>query len=121
MVSSHSNRHNRHKSRYNGPVSDEGQLKIRCPDCGSELTLDRATGEVLFHKAAKEPLAGGKDFDSLLAGIDDSKVRAGEVFDREVVAMKDRDRLLEAKFREAMGRAKESDDDELPPRPWELD
>ncbi len=102
-------------------VSDQDKLKTRCPDCGSELVIDRATGAVLFHKAAKEPLAGGKDFDTLLAGLGESKARAEELFEREVGAYKDRDRLLEEKFREAVERAKEADDEELPPRPWELD
>jgi hypothetical protein len=102
-------------------VSEQSKLKVRCPDCGSELVVDRATGEVLFHRAAKQPLAGGKDFDSLLAGLGESKARAEEVFEREVGALKDRDRLLEEKFREALEQAENTADDELPLRPWELD
>lgn len=102
-------------------MSKDGKLKVLCPDCGTELVVDRTTGEVLFHKAAKAPVAGGQDFDSLLAGLGESKERAEEVFEREVGAYKDRERLLEEKFREAMERAKDADDEELPPRPWELD
>lgn len=102
-------------------MSTNGKLNIRCPDCGTDLVIDQATGEVLFHEAAKKPLAGGKNFEDLFADIDASKARADEVFDREVEAYKDRDRLLEEKFEEAMKKAKESPDDELPPRPWELD
>lgn len=109
------------KPRYNEDVGKEGKLKVLCPDCGTELVVDGATGEVLFHKAAKGPVAGGKDFDTLLAGLDESKERANELFEREVGAYKDRGRLLEEKFQEAMERAKNSDDEELPPRPWELD
>lgn len=102
-------------------MSKDGKLNLRCPDCGSHLVIDQTTGEVLFHKAAKAPAAAGKDFDSLFADLDSSKERADEVFDREMAAMKDRDRLLEEKFKEAMKKAEESPDDELPPRPWELD
>jgi hypothetical protein len=102
-------------------MSKDGKLNLRCPECGSDLVIDQDTGEVLFHKAAKAPAAGGKDFDALFADLDSSKARAGQVFDREVAAMKDRDRLLEEKFKEAMEKAKEAKDDELPPRPWELD
>ena len=102
-------------------MSDEGKLSLRCPACGCDLVIDQATGEVLFHKSAKEPIAGGKDFDTLFADLDASKERADEVFDREVEAYKDRDRLLEEKFKEAMEKAKDSPDDEPPPRPWELD
>lgn len=102
-------------------MSKDGKLNIRCPECGSDLVIDQTTGEVLFHKAAKAPVAGGKDFDALFADLDSSKERADQVFDREVAAMKDRERLLEEKFKEAMEKAKEAPDDELPPRPWELD
>ncbi len=102
-------------------MSNQDKLKTRCPDCGAELVVDRITGEVLFHKAAEEPLAGGKDFDALLQGLGESKARAEELFDRETAAYKDRDRLLDEKFREAVERAKDADDEELPPRPWELD
>ena len=99
----------------------DGKLNVRCPDCGCDLVIDAATGEVLFHKAAKAPVAGGKDFDSLFAELDSSKERADQVFDREMEAYKDRDRLLEEKFKEAMEKAKDAPDDEPPPRPWELD
>ena len=46
---------------------------------------------------------------------------AEETFEREVAAMKDRDRLLEEKFREALKRAEEEPEDVPPPRPWDLD
>lgn len=102
-------------------MGKDGKWNIRCPECGSDLVIDRNTGEVLFHKAAKAAAAGGKDFDSLFADLDSSKERADQVFNREMAAMKDRDRLLEEKFKEAMKKAEEAPDEELPPRPWELD
>ncbi len=101
-------------------VHREDQLSVSCPDCGCDLTVDRVTGQVLFHKSAPEAPAGGQDFDQLLAGLDESKERAEDVFEREVTAFKDRDRLMEEKFREAMRRAEEEPDDEPPLRPWEL-
>ena len=88
-------------------ADDTRKLTVRCPDCNSELVVDAATGEVLSHRKAKQPLAGGKDFDSLLKGLDDEKAQAEDVFQREVAALKDRDRLLEEKFREALRRAEE--------------
>ena len=99
----------------------EGNLTVICPGCQGELVVDGTSGEVLLHKPAKEPLAGGKDFDSLLAGIDDDKARAEAKFEREVAAMKDRDRLLEEKFKEALRRAEEEPDDGPPQRPFDLD
>lgn len=102
-------------------MSEKGKLNLTCPECQCELVVDVATGQVLFHRAAKQPPAGGKDFDALLAGIDESKARADEVFQREVSALKDRDRILEEKFREALERAEKEPDDKPPIRPWDLD
>ena len=102
-------------------MSETRKLTVRCPDCSSDLVIDAETGEILSHRKAKQPLAGGKDFDSLLKGLDDDKARAEDVFQREVAAMKDRDRLLEEKFREAMRRAEEDPDQGPPRRPFDLD
>jgi len=96
-------------------------LTIRCPDCDAHLVIDAATGEILAHRAAKQPLAGGKDFETLLEDLDRDKDQAEEVFAQEMAAMKDRDRLLEEKFKQAMERAKEESDDAPPPRPFDLD
>ena len=78
---------------------------ITCPDCGGQLTVDAATGEVLYHKAIERPPAGGRSFEDLLQGLDDDKARAEQVFEQEKAALEDRDRLLEDKFNEALKRA----------------
>jgi len=64
-------------------ADESSKLTVRCPDCGSDLVIDASTGAVLSHRKAKQPLAGGKDFDSLLKGIDDDKNRAEDIFQRE--------------------------------------
>ena len=103
-------------------MSDEPRkLTVQCPDCGSDLVLDASTGAVLSHRKAKQPIAGGKDFDSLLKGLDEEKSRAEDIFQREVSALKDRDRILEEKFREALRRAEEDPHKGPPPRPFDLD
>ena len=104
-----------------GSVSEPSQLTVTCPECGADLAVDRATGAVLHHRPARRERDAEKDFDALLAGLDESKARAEEVFAREVSAHEDRDRLMEEKFREAMRRAEEEPDDEPPLRPWDLD
>ncbi|HXO19979.1 MAG TPA: hypothetical protein VOA87_08660 [Thermoanaerobaculia bacterium] len=102
-------------------MAETRKLTVRCPDCGSDLVIDAATGEVLSHRRAKQPLAGGKDLESLLQDLDKDRDRAEDVFQREVAAMKDRDRLLEEKFREALKRAEEEPDEGRPHRPFDLD
>ncbi|MEL7061673.1 MAG: hypothetical protein AAGN46_16725, partial [Acidobacteriota bacterium] len=82
-----------------------GTWTVCCPDCGTALDVDATTGQVVGRKAAKKPPAEGQSFDALLADIDASKERAGQVFDQEMRGMKDRDRVLEEKFRRALERA----------------
>lgn len=104
-----------------GSVSDTNKWTIRCPDCDSEIVIDRETGAVLYHQPAPKESGADKDFDALLANIDASKARAADIFQQEVSALKDKDRLLEEKFREALRRAEEEPDDQPPVRPWDLD
>jgi hypothetical protein len=102
-------------------MDESRKLTLRCPDCGSDLVVDAATGEVLSHRKPKQPLAGGKDLDSLFREMETGREKAAGVFEREVAAIKDRDRLLEEKFREALKRAEEDPDEGRPPRPFDLD
>lgn len=100
-------------------MAESRKLTLRCPDCASHLVLDAVTGEVLFHEKVRDPAAGGKNFDELLDDIDRDKAQAEEVFEREVAAYDDRDRLLEEKFRQALERA--DDDDGPPPSPFDFE
>jgi hypothetical protein len=97
------------------------RLHVRCPDCETELVVDAESGEVISHRAAKKPLAGGKDFDSLLRGLGESKARAEAVFEQEKAALADRQRLLDEKFEAALKRAEEDPDQGPPKRPFDLD
>ena len=97
------------------------RFRVHCPHCDAHLTLDAATGEILAHKSADTPPAGGKDFETLLSELDANKAQAEEVFQQEFAAMKDQDRLLEEKFREGLKRAHEEPPDKPPPRPFDLD
>jgi hypothetical protein len=102
-------------------VAKTRKLQVTCPGCGGRLTVDAATGEVLAHRPPERPAGGGKSFEGLLAGLDRERAEAEEVFAREVAAMKDRDRLLEEKFREAVSRARENPTEGPPPRPFDFD
>src|SRR3954465_5968190 len=99
----------------------ERRLHVRCPDCDTERVAAATTGEVIGHRAGKRPLAGGKDFDSLMRGLDEGKAHAEAVFEQEKSALKDRSRLLDAKFEEALRRAEEEPADTPPPSPFDAD
>ena len=102
-------------------MTEPRTLTLRCPECDAHLVIDSATGEVVAHRKTRQPPAGGKDFDALLQDLDRDKLDAEEVFEREVAAMKDRDRLLEEKFQQALKQAEEEPDDVPPLRPFDLD
>ena len=102
-------------------MSETRNLIVTCPECEARLVVDVATGDVISHKKAKQPIAGGKDFDTLLTDLDRDKEEAEEVFSREMAAMKDRERLLEEKFNQALKRAEEDPDEGPPTRPFDLD
>ncbi|MGQ0594888.1 MAG: hypothetical protein ACT4QB_20305 [Gammaproteobacteria bacterium] len=53
--------------------------------------------------------------------IESQKSRADDVFERERAALKDRGRLMEEKFREAVKRAEKDRDTSRPVRPFPLD
>ncbi len=103
-------------------MSGDKKLRLSCPECHADLVVDAATGQLLFHQKAIEPIAGGATLESLMEDMEAGKTRAEELFEKEKVALKDRDRLLEERFREAMDQASEREDDEAPPlRPFDLD
>jgi len=93
---------------------------LRCPDCGCELVVDAATGEILSHRSAKPAPGGGKSLDALFADLDAQKSNAEQRFEQEKAAHADRDRLLDEKFKEAMKRAEEEPDEPLR-RPFDYD
>ena len=102
-------------------MAEDGKLHLRCPECSAHLVVDTGTGKILFHKKTKSAPAAGRDFDALLEELEEERSQAEEIFEREVEALKDRDRLLEERFEEAMEQAKKDPDDAPPPRPFDLD
>lgn len=85
------------------------------------MVVDAKTGAILSHKAGKNPPGGGKSFDDLFADMEREKSRAEALFEQEQEAMKDRDRILEERFKKAVEDAGDVDGDTPPPRPFDLD
>jgi hypothetical protein len=90
---------------------------ITCPCCASTISVDAATGAILSHEEKKKVLGSFEDLQGELAK---QKEMREQIFSQEMSSMKDRERLLEEKFREAMKRA---DTDEGTPykNPLDLD
>lgn len=83
-------------------------FEIQCPTCQSTIVIDRISGEVLLHKAKEVKTTGS--LESMVAGLETQKSEAAKRFDRQIESQKDRSRILEERFKEAMERAEKSDE-----------
>lgn len=96
-------------------------LRVRCPDCGCALLVDRDTGALLEHVSRQSKPAGGRSLEDLMGEAERQKAAAEARFDQESRALEDQDRVLEEKFRRALERAESEPGDERPERPFDFD
>lgn len=78
------------------------RLSIICPCCEAILTIDAQTGAIIAHEEKKKVLGS---FDELKGEIGKQKELRDQLFTQEITSLKDRERILEEKFQEAMKRA----------------
>ena len=96
---------------------ETGKYTVICPCCDATLTIDAQTGAVLSHQE-KQKVHGS--FDELKSELEKQKQTRDQIFNQELGSLKDRERILEEKFREAMKRA--GDDKDTPFRnPLDMD
>jgi hypothetical protein len=82
------------------------KLTVICPCCEAKLTVDSQTGALLAHEEKKKAVAS---FDALKEEVSKQKELREQLFAQEMSSMKDRERLLEEKFQEALKRADKND------------
>ena len=78
------------------------RLTVICPCCESTITIDGQTGSIISHSEKKKILGS---FEDLKGQLGKQKEVRDSLFNQEMSSMKDRERLLEEKFNEAMKRA----------------
>ncbi len=78
------------------------KFSILCPCCEATLTVDAKTGAILSHEEKKK-IHGS--FDDLKGQMSKQKELREQLFAQEMSSMKDRERLLEEKFQEALKKA----------------
>ncbi len=78
------------------------KYSIICPCCDASLTIDATTGTILAHEEKKKILGS---FEDLKGELNKQKEHRENIFAQEMSSMKDRERLLDEKFKEAMKRA----------------
>lgn len=82
-------------------------FEITCPCCQATIVVDRISGEVLLHKAKETKVTGS--LESMVSSLQAQKDEAARRFERQLESQKDRTRILEEKFREALARAEKDD------------
>jgi hypothetical protein len=83
------------------------KYSVICPCCEAALTIDAQTGAILSHEEKKKATGS---FEDLAGELNKQKALREQLFAQEMSSMKDRERLLEEKFREALKRADTSSD-----------
>ena len=83
------------------------KLSIICPSSEATIVVDSQTGAVLAHEEKKK--AHGS-FEELAGELSKQKELREQLFAQEMSSMKDRERLLEEKFKEALKRADTTSD-----------
>ncbi len=71
------------------------------------MIVDAQTGAILSHEEKAKPVAS---FDEMLKGLDKQKEARDQLFSQELSSQKNRERLLEEKFQEALKRADKDKD-----------
>jgi hypothetical protein len=95
------------------------KYNVTCPCCETVLTIDAVTGALLAHPEKKKVLGS---FEDLKGNLSKQKEMREQMFAQEMSSMKDRERLLEEKFKEALKRADADTDKDKPFRnPLDLD
>lgn len=92
-------------------------FEVICPCCQTTIVVDRLSGEILLHKEKQGKTTGS--IDEMVSRLESSRVEMTKKFDRELESQKDRKRLLEEKFKEAMERVDLTDTKRI--NPMDLD
>lgn len=90
---------------------------VICPCCEATINIDAHTGAILSHAEKKKALGS---FEDLKGELSKQKELREQIFAQEMSSQKDRERLLEEKFREALKRA-DTDSDKPFRNPLDLD
>lgn len=83
------------------------KFTIICPCCEANLTIDAKTGAILAHEEKTKKLGS---FEDLKQELDKQKEARENIFAQQISSQKDRERLLDEKFKEAMKRAGDEND-----------
>ena len=101
------------------PKAKQSTFEVACPDCGSMLKIDAATGLVLSHTPAPRKRMF-EDLETAAQAMREQDERKESLFRQSVDAEKNKEDLFEKKFAEALRKAKDAPDGK-PLRDFDLD
>ena len=93
----------------------ESTIRVQCTCCEAVLTVDKASGEVLF---TDKPKSKKISFEDAFQKVKQDQETADERFKEAFMKEKDRMKVIDQKFEEAM---KRKDELEMPIKPIDLD
>ena len=99
-------------------MTETTRWTIICPCCEATLSVDAQTGAIISHQEKAKPLAS---FEAMAKDLERQKQTREQVFAQELGSLKDRERLLEEKFREALKRAEKDKDNKPFRNPLDID
>ncbi|MCM2315326.1 MAG: 2-nitropropane dioxygenase [Thermoanaerobaculia bacterium] len=83
-------------------------IEITCPCCAAWIVVSRESGQVLLHKAPVNPKKN-QSLEEMVGEVHAKKSELASRFEKEMASQKDREKILEEKFKEALSRAKKED------------
>jgi hypothetical protein len=102
---------------HDSKAADAGRVVVTCPCCRAELTVDAATGAVIWHQP--ESPTPQRSLSDLVKDLEVKRQEVADRFERERRSLGDRSRVLDEKVKESLKRV---DPDAPPPiRPIDLD
>ena len=101
-------------------MSNSTQISVTCPHCASSLQVDTEAGVIISHEPPVQPNRE-VDFNARLQQIEREKERSGDKMAEAMRREKDKDRLMQDRFRELLDDTKKKDDGKKPIRDIDLD
>ena len=92
-------------------------IVLFCPGCRTRLTIDRATGAILLEERPRRQ--GFRSLDEVAREAKEKRNQARAQLEKAMDEHRHHDEIMEKKFREAVKKAEETDEE--PPKPFDFD
>lgn len=94
---------------------------VQCPCCGTELDIDRRTGQIVRTGPKPGEEEGLARFDSVVKDVQRKSAAPSSAFDNVTRSLKSREGKLDDVFKDAFDKVREQDDGSRPPNPLDWD